>query len=239
MSDLRYVVSGNIYQTKDTSVIRKIVFQQQMLLEEIIEMMEDAGYSISPCVKYIYRLCLSRNEFYTIVNRIKKDEVLDDKVNWLTSWIKENIYECPKEYIMQMVTDLRNVSNITLPEERTEIQMEDKQLEKELRTICFQYDCVLSELLLMIRKIDSRYISMGSVIFELKLTEENIHDIQSYMLHHARESEQSKKQWLNKYLTEKEIDFFDMDLSQIVQAFSFDCKIDFSKIKEAFQSQEM
>ena len=64
---------------------------------------------------------------------------------------------------MKMVTDLRNVSNITLPEERTEIQMEDKQLEKELRTICFQYDCVLNELLLMIRKIDPQYISMGSV----------------------------------------------------------------------------
>lgn len=238
MSDLRYVVSGDIYRNKNYSFMRGIIFQQQMLIEEVIDIMQDSGYSLSPYVKYIYDLCLSREEVDLIMNCVRSDDALSVKIKWLANWMEKNIYEQPKEYIMQMIEDLNHVTTIALPKERTEIKMDDKKLEKELRTICFQQDCVLNDLLNMVRNIEPQYVSEGSVIFELRLTEENRSDIEHYMSYHVNDTTQSKKEWLEEYLNKRNIEYSNISLEQVLQAFSTDYKVDYVSIKEILQIEE-
>ncbi len=144
------------------------MLEQNAVIDDLIDALTDKlGEQIDLSVKYAYELLLSVDE-YLLFCKMSKQGNYEEKKKWFSEWVAANLcdYKLPEEELRKMIDAFENADTyVKMPKIRSEIKFDDKQLEKELQTVFFQYDWILSELMNLVeQKMDYHSISFYIIL---------------------------------------------------------------------------
>ncbi|UAK16816.1 hypothetical protein [Sporolactobacillus terrae] len=90
---------------KSQEALEAILYQYRDIIDDLNDELQQINPNYNPSGRYIVELGLSQDESSEIyqyfgINSNKSEE---ERVKWLSDWLKKNVHECQPDYVLRMV----------------------------------------------------------------------------------------------------------------------------------------
>lgn len=98
---------------KSEEALHAILFQYEEIIHELIDEMKKINYDFNPIGEIAMYLGLTQDEQYILMQKLSiSKESVEKKIQWLDQWLKENIFECPEEYVKKIVYTYSSIESV-------------------------------------------------------------------------------------------------------------------------------
>lgn len=98
---------------KSEEAIQAILYQHQRAINELIDEMKKLNPNFNPISDIVMYLGLTQDEEYILLQNLSlSKKTITEKRNWLNKWLKDNIFECPEEYVNKIIYTFTSIEDI-------------------------------------------------------------------------------------------------------------------------------
>lgn len=98
---------------KDEEALHAALFRHEGIIHELIDEIKKLNSNFNPIGEISMYLGLTQDEEYVLMQKLSiSKESVEKKIQWLDQWLKENIFECPEEYVKKIVYTYSSIESV-------------------------------------------------------------------------------------------------------------------------------
>lgn len=189
--------------------LQAALYQITVGLDSLVDKIQGESFQFARPGFFIENLDLTEAEHQILTTYFRNHHngSLTANQAWLNSWLKDNIYEMPADFVLRMTQAYRkwfmfNYEEVKfMPNHWQEIQLPDPNSQAALRAVLFQINSIMVDIVDQLKSTDPDF----ELPFQLTigLSQDERATILQHFLFHRNASLDENTQWLAKWLNQK------------------------------------